>query len=472
MLLLWLLPPAIVALLALYRYSPSDGEPFNALVFRLSLAGPLGLGFGSLFFFAWSVCFSPAGRSVVLAQTVVLILAAAGLLYDIFRRQGVSTPNPMADAPALTGQRWWRDWFMIGCGGCLVACLFQFFNLLLRTPHGHWDAWAIWNLRARFLYRAVDHWENAFSPLLYWSSPDYPLGLPAAVANGWKFVADETVAIPMAVAAVFFLATISMLGSTLSFMVDRWQAGLAVLCLIGTPLFLSHSASQYADIPLGFFFLATVICLVRYDNRSTQHFGWLVMSGLTASLAVWTKNEGWVFLVAVLSSRLLLALREHRLRRFVREMSRFMLGAAPVLAVTIAFKTFLAPPSSFMSAQNLTDILAKLSDLSRYQEILTAFGRQMSFFGEGLIVAMAVYALLVGVRKRVFDDDRVVGSATILGITLIAYFLVYVITPQNLEWHLRTSIHRLLLQLWPVTIFLYGLVIRSLRPQDQSSLAA
>ena len=472
MILLWLLLPTIVAFLALCRYSPDGNKPFafDELIFRLSLAGPLGLGFGSVVFFVWSLCFSPVGRLMVLAQTVILVLAAAGLFYDMNRRRKALTPKPADDGRASNGRRWWRDWFVVGCGGCLALGLFQFLNVLLRTPHGHWDAWAIWNLRARFLYRAIEHWENAFSPLLYWSSPGHPPGLPAAVANGWKFVADETVAIPMIVAAVFFLSTIGILGSALSSLTGRWQAGLAVVCLTGTPLFLSHGASQYADVPLGFFLLATVICLVRYDSRSEPQVGWLVLAGLTASLAAWTKNEGWAFLLAVLSSRLLLAVKEHCPRRFFRETARFLTGAAPVAAVGLVFKIFLAPPSSFVSAQNLDQILTKLSDLSRYGEVLVAFGRQMSFFGEGIVVAMAIYGLLAGARQQVLDDERVGGPAIILAISLIAFFMVYVITPENLEWHLRTSIHRLLLQLWPVTILLYGLVTRSLHSGDRPEL--
>jgi len=66
------------------------------------------------------------------------------------------------------------------------------------------------------------------------------------------------------------------------------------------------------------------------------------------------------------------------------------------------------------------------------------------------------------------DAWRTAGLRTALGVLavmLIGYFFVYVITPQNLEWHLRTSLARLLLQLWPMTLFLFALC---LGPFDES----
>jgi len=54
---------------------------------------------------------------------------------------------------------------------------------LRATPHGAWDAWAIWNLRARFLAGPGDAWRAAFDDALAWSHTDYPLLLPATVAR-------------------------------------------------------------------------------------------------------------------------------------------------------------------------------------------------------------------------------------------------------------------------------------------------
>ena len=57
---------------------------------------------------------------------------------------------------------------------------------LRRYSDGGNDAFIIWNLRARWLYRAGEDFRSAFSPdLLFWSHADYPLLLPTILVRGF-----------------------------------------------------------------------------------------------------------------------------------------------------------------------------------------------------------------------------------------------------------------------------------------------
>lgn len=71
----------------------------------------------------------------------------------------------MRPAPRL---RW-----VLGCSLAitLVCAGGAFLLLSLRNPHGDWGAWAIYNLRARFIVRAGSHWMDTFSNLLPLSDP-------------------------------------------------------------------------------------------------------------------------------------------------------------------------------------------------------------------------------------------------------------------------------------------------------------
>src|SRR5207237_7498520 len=51
------------------------------------------------------------------------------------------------------------------------------------NPQGNWDAWSIWNLRARFLAAEGNLPHRAWSPALSWTHPEYPLLVSAFVAR-------------------------------------------------------------------------------------------------------------------------------------------------------------------------------------------------------------------------------------------------------------------------------------------------
>ena len=67
----------------------------------------------------------------------------------------------------------------------------------MRFPDGGYDAWMIWNTRARFLVRAAD-FHTAFSPrLLFWLHQDYPWLVPGAVAQAFMLQGHgEPLAVP------------------------------------------------------------------------------------------------------------------------------------------------------------------------------------------------------------------------------------------------------------------------------------
>jgi putative copper export protein len=46
-------------------------------------------------------------------------------------------------------------------------------------------------------------------------------------------------------------------------------------------------------------------------------------------------------------------------------------------------------------------------------------------------------------------------SIIVLLLMLSGYFMVYIITPHDLNWHLNTSLERLFLQLLPSVIFIF-----------------
>src|SRR5215510_7396358 len=76
----------------------------------------------------------------------------------------------------------------------------------------------------------------------------------------------DSLAAPAGIAVLFICATVGVLLWTLGECRSRSQAALAGMVLLGTPFFAHLSFAQYADVPLAFFFLATMSLLFCYSR--------------------------------------------------------------------------------------------------------------------------------------------------------------------------------------------------------------
>ena len=328
------------------------------------------------------------------------------------------------------------------------------FVLLARhAPHGRWDALSIWNLRARFLYQGGDAWAGAFHPSLIASHLDYPLLVPLSVARCWAYQGRETTAAPAGVAFAFTLATVGLLVAALAALRGRTQGTLGGLVLMSAPLLFEGGSMQFADVPLAYFILAATAALAIGDHAGRDAPRWSAAAGMMAGFAAWTKNEGLLFLAAVVAARLVAAARSREWRAYRAEAAAFALGLAPALAVLVVFKARFAPPNDFLADQGPAAIAAKLADPSRYAMVGEAIYREVRGLGSGAVVWLAAYRLLLGGAPRRPGVPRGGFAGLVLAIMIAGYVLVYVATPLYLPWHLRWSLSRLIVHLWPLAVF-------------------
>jgi hypothetical protein len=317
-------------------------------------------------------------------------------------------------------------------------------------------------MRARFLARGGDQWLDAFSRLLSSSQPDYPLLLPGIVARCWMYIGSETQVIPALVSMLFTFAIVGLIFSSLSIFRSKSQAFLGALVLLGTFFFIDHGASQYADVPLAFFFLATTALFCLYDRLSENNYGLLFLAGITAGFSAWTKNEGLLFLASIIVARFVVIVSLKGWKTILRQMFPFFIGLTPILIIIIYFKTQIAPPSVLLFSQGSEAVLEKLKDISRYFAISKAFVREIVHFDKGVVhpvPLLAFYLLCLGIKIEEKDKLSIATALITLCLMLAGYFFIYVITPLDLNWHLAHSLDRLLLQLWPSFLFVYFLIV-------------
>ncbi len=354
----------------------------------------------------------------------------------------------------------------------LAAALYASIMGMLNHPHGAgMDAFAIWNLHARFLFLGDPYWRDGFTSLIEWSHPDYPLLLPAAVAHFWTILGRDEPAVPALISFLFTFSTVGLLVSSLNLLHDRVTGMLGGIALLTTPLFIEMGTWQYADVPLSFFFLAVValLCLCGEEGRragSPRPAKMLALAGAAAGFAAWTKNEGLLFFCSIIAARFLIGLRipigatrEMRLaKRF--PLKPLLVGAAPMLLVIIYFKRAVAPASDLFS--DPATILHRLSMPSRYWVVVQWFASDAVLFGRWLFpTPLVILAYYVGIRRQRKNPGQIKPQICnsdlcwlAILLTLAGYSVIYLITPYEIYWHLSVSLDRLFLQLWPSMIFL------------------
>jgi 4-amino-4-deoxy-L-arabinose transferase-like glycosyltransferase len=118
-------------------------------------------------------------------------------------------------------------------------------------------------------------------------------------------------------------------GSSLALLRTTRQAVLAVLILLGTQFLITHGASQYADVPWGFFMLATTVLVFLHDRASGRTRGLVALAGTAAGFAAWTKNEGLLFLASIIVARCAVLWKQRRWQGALNDLGGFALGSLP-----------------------------------------------------------------------------------------------------------------------------------------------
>ncbi len=450
----WLLPvvagTSLVFVLTPGRYT----SVFLDLLLRVVLGVGAGIGLSG-FVFLWLLITGLRSGPMILATEA----AIAALLAAWWYRRQPAAPGVVVSDLLPTSR------LLCVCLGVAftVACWkwIAFMHAQqLAVPEGGGDALAIWNLRAKFL--ATDQWRLAYAPEIRWSNQDYPLMLPAWVARGWGLAGSHVHAVPQQTTAAFTYGTVLLLVTGVALARGLSHALLAGTFLLGCTAYLLEGTQQQADVPQSFFFLGTLVSLARYDV-SARHSGWLVVAGIFAGMGTSVKNEGMAFLVAATAAVFAVTAFQRGWRDAAGTLLYFLAGAAPFVMQTVAIKQFLAPPSWLTWPGDLT-LSQRIGTLERHRMITYAIYNEFRLFAgfprQLALPLLAMYALVAGFR--VPTGHAAPGIALVaLTVNLVCVYLVYVVSPFDLAWHLSTSMSRLFTQWLPSLLFLWCLCLNT-----------
>ncbi len=430
--------------------APMQRLGWTGVLFDISMGAAVGVGLVSIVFFAllWA---GITGRAVWLCAEAVL---AAGCIGLAVRRHALKW-NPR---PAAAGSPW--IW-LLRAAAVLVVLFFTMdaAKSIAADPNGGWDAFTIWNLKAKYLAGGSGSWRSAMLPVIGSrdalagaSHPGYPLLLPSAVASAWTVQGETASATPAALSLLFTFAAAGILCGAVAALRGEAAGLLSLLVLLASEGFAAQAGAQDADVPIAMFLLATLAWIALSGDREWSG-GMLLLAGLCCGFATWTKNEGLPFSILTLAT---VAWRGGK-----RAAGWITLGALPAFALLAAFKLLLVHDAEAVFPKTLAEAIAKTTDLSRWLQIVESFIQstwQMGTPWAHPVLLVAILAATLGLAPRDRWRRQIWLAIPVFGL-LGADFLVYLTTAADLTWHLSTSNVRLLVQVWPALLFLAFLVI-------------
>ena len=451
---------------------------------RLAAGTGIGWAVAAGVYFLWRI----SGAEIGIAYRIVDCVVVPGALGLVYARWQTQSASPL---PPVQGR--WSLWviglviltLVIGAAA-VVATL----KMALAEPIGSWDANAIWNLKARFMYRGGEGWTRMFAKEIWFSHPDYPLMLPASVARLWTYIGHETPAAPIGVGVGF-----TILSMALVFMGVGWLCGIVPACvgmmlLAGNEVFVWYGGTQVADVPLSFFVLGAIIFLTAALQRvqeggETPPLRMMAVAGVCAGLGAFVKNEGLAICVLLVVACAVATMIFRRWKLFAAMMIGIVLGLTLVATQKLLFtgETYLTAdqPSSAAAVE-------KILDPERHRTILTFVG--CWYFGlrewyspvegwrlnqwpvrmpnEPALLLLLALPLFFGVRVPRDRRPAAVTVGLLLVLVFVTYYAVLLVMPYDLEV-LVQSLPRYFLHIVPGAIFWVCYLVR--RERDSMLVA-
>ena len=318
-------------------------------------------------------------------------------------------------------------------------------------PHGQWDAWAIWNQKARFLLRGGAQWTAVLA--VDFSNPGHPLLAPAAIARLWAYAGGEMTAVPALLHSLFGASAVAIVMGALG--LGRARAWVAGAVLLAPASYLKQVVSQQADVPVGFFIVATLVLLrtdrveAWLDEGGTR--ATLLLAGLLAGLAAWTKNEGLVLLgiTALLVGWILV--RHGR----PRQAAWWVAGTMPAGLTVLWFKGIMAPgaPAYLGEGSGAAALLWALVGPERHATVWPLVWDDVARWGGAMATGVAPVAMVAALAVACVPGHRAArGTVAAIALMLAGYYAVYLVSPLEIVWLVDTTVGRLLAQLWPALV--------------------
>lgn len=417
-----------------------ETKSINAFL-HVFLSIGIGLGVSSFItFLSFLLCngFNPAamwGLHIIFAVLLIVRLYFSGRKISL--------------APAAKSNNF--SWAYFFCWGFFAVAAFMIYALAQGHPFGEWDGWAIWNMKSQFLLLSGSRWVDVSTKLHWHTQPDYPLLLPFINVWGWSLSRHPLTEIPLLVSVIFTVSCAGLLFAGLTRHINASIAFLVGVALISLPAYIGLGTSQYADIILAYYLLASLAMLMIAIREKDS--GCASLAGLLLGFMSFSKNEGIVIVfLLVIFNILYLVFKESSKRPENLKIVR-CLGTATILSLlpVLIFKLLMTVPNRDIAVANSPGSLPFLN-WGGFCLIINFFWQEWSNAHWHFLWPLAGTVIIFGIRRYFRRENK------ILSLFFTAYFLIvlfiYLTTVNfDLAWRLSRTIQRILFYLLPSFLF-------------------
>jgi hypothetical protein len=422
--------------------------PNSRLVERLALGYGLGLGLATLIMF----CLSAVGillsaQAIAIALAFVAIVLGAVLwrckLGELILRAESTNPGYKGDSQRFCP---WKRALTVVIAIMGLLTILTSFVIALYWPICSWDAMAVWGVKGKAIAAS-----GTIISLKYGAHHHYPLHFPLVISLALLLDSDKLV---KTLLSLTFAALLVVCYSNLRRFCAPLTSWLATLALATTPLLLEHSTIAYANLTMSFYYTASVLYLLNYIN--SQELGFLLLSGLMAGIAAWTRPEGLLLLGLNIVVLLIFLLR----RRALRSILLYILLSCSFALPWVVYSRYtlkISNPYWSYAVTTVANLLSGRVDWDKLAKVLQYFGNDMGAYDRWGGVWIAFLAIVV------LCIDRLKRHSYLLLIILLnvaAVILMYYATPEinPLSWWLRTGFDRMILHFFPLLVFAAALL--------------
>lgn len=434
---------------------------------RVAIAWVLGVAVFSIVQFAAMMLFD--GRhAAVFAMDAAVGVAGLAVIIRNRARAGRARASTAASPPAAAAFR--RDprvslliaALALATVSALLYTAGAACGQVMTQPHGAWDAWMIWNSKARVFFLAGANWTQEFVPEAGYAHPDYPLLVPLSIARLWTYASQPTLMAPIIFAMSVAIALLLLLFGAMWRLRDVSQGLLAVLAVLA-PLRLTDNLSmQLADVPLSLFVLAAFVANSIALREGGEAIGARVLTGLCLGAAAWTKNEGILFAAAFCITATLFRARATGVRAAIKGLVVVLLGATALFLCILVHKLINFGSTDLFRNRSLGEIVQLAIDFKRHWIIIKSTRLLIEMnIGASTAIAAVVFVIAAAVVRGCRVPCEEFTGAVAIALVSLGYYMIYLLTPHDIVWHIGTSMVRLMWQLWPAGVFSVLLILPS-----------